>query len=462
MIFVKIFLLAAITMISFNENFSLMAQVTEADGVAKIIVLRGDVRAKDKAGQTFVVEKDMWLAEGTVLQSAEKSFCRLLFIDRSTMNLGPDSQMMIDEFPKDKAGIITLMKGQVRSNVTKDYMNISEKDQSKLFIKTKTAAMGVRGTDFQVNYNPRNENTALITFSGVVAMAQLDGTRALDHVRLEAAVSGDRAVQVRQGEFSGVTPTTTRATIPTKMNPVQLESLKQNQTGIIAPTKTEAGNENAQYRNPVPPGVNSKSFANDPRASATASVGSALGQELTQAMPAPAATDRVLPPAEGFFNAATGEYAPPAGSVIDLATVNIIPPPKGSAFDPISGTFNLPPEMGAVNPKTGSYDAPAGLKLNDAGVFVSATAPTSDGRTPASAQTAATVKAPVISSPLTQTVARTPDSTADRSAQVSMDQQISNLIQETQLKVERETQNAIEQTVIQTTTNATFRFNVRD
>ena len=58
--------------------------------------------------------------------------------------------MVVASFTKKKAGILNLIKGKLRSKVTKDYMNMSDKEKSKLFIVTKTAAMGVRGTEFQV------------------------------------------------------------------------------------------------------------------------------------------------------------------------------------------------------------------------------------------------------------------------------------------------------------------------
>lgn len=440
---------------------SLMANVSEDEGVAKVIVIRGSVKAQASDGSVFDVTKDMWLAKGTVLQSADKSFCRLLFIDRSTMNLGPDSQLKIDEFPTNEAGVITLMKGQVRSKVTKDYMKMDDKDKSKLFIKTKTAAMGVRGTDFQVNFNPANENTALITFSGAVAMAQLDAQAAqmaLDQTRLESVVSSDRAVMVREGEFSGVTSTTSRATIPTKINPVQFESLKTNETGVPEESASSAPKE--KYRNPVPPGVNAKAFANDPRENAAKEVAAATGVDPSAAAePAASVPSTGAAAPEGFFNAATGEYAPPAGSVIDLATVNIVPPPKGAAFDPISGTYTLPPELGGVNPETGLYEAPAGLKLTDQGTFVAVSAPEAGGRTPAS-QTSEPAPVPTLASPLVKTDA---DVKIDLETSLAVsDTDLQSLVDETQLEVEREIVNEREQELIQTTTNATFRFTVSD
>ena len=121
--------------------------------------------------------------------------------------------MKIKEFPKSDAGIIQLMKGQIRSKVTKDYMNMKDKNKSKLFIKTKTAAMGVRGTDFQVNYNPINEATSLVTFEGNVVMAQLTnlGEMAVTQNNLEQVVSSDQAVSVKKGQYSGASPKTPRA-----------------------------------------------------------------------------------------------------------------------------------------------------------------------------------------------------------------------------------------------------------
>jgi hypothetical protein len=457
-------------------NFA-QARVLQEDAVAQVIVLRGEVKGLDPDGVVFDIQKDMWLAEGTVLQSGERSMARLLFIDRSTMNLGPESQMKIDEFPRDKAGIITVMKGQVRSKVTKDYMNMDSDEKSKLFIKTKTAAMGVRGTDFQVNFNPNNENTALITFSGAVAMAQLDSNfdrQGLNQARLEASVSSDRAVMVREGEFSGVTSSTSRATVPTRISPVQFESLKQNDTGLPPEASQQESNgasDRAKYRSPLPPGVDSKSFANDPRQNAARAVGSAVGDTQAEAPAAansaPAASNSRAP--EGFFNASTGEYAPPAGSVVDLTTVNIVPPPKGAAFDPISQTFTLPPEFGGVNPKTGSYEAPEGLKLSDNGQFVVATDPQT-GRAPASESgAAAPTAAPAalnnaIASPVNTSTTDLATNSVDTMNAVIVGAELSNLVEETQLEVEQQVQENREQEIIQqsTTTNATFRFSVTE
>ena len=67
---------------------------------------------------------------------------------------------------KNEVGIITLLKGKIRSKVKKTKAH----SKNKFFVKTQNAALGVRGTDFQTIYNPENNVTNLLTFKGKVAM----------------------------------------------------------------------------------------------------------------------------------------------------------------------------------------------------------------------------------------------------------------------------------------------------
>lgn len=321
-------------------------------GVAKVIILRGQVKARLTNGTIIEVKADQSIPEGSVLQTAEKSFVKLIFIDKSQMNLGPNSQMIINSFPKKEAGIITLVKGQIRSQVTKDYMEIVDKSKSKLYIKTKTAAMGIRGTDFQVNFNPENQNTSLITFEGKVAMAHIDkGAREerFDQGKLERVVSSEKAVMVEHGQISAVNLNVAeRAMTPTLLGAKQIDALKENETGI----KESSEGDKKQFRNPLPPGADSAIFSNISPEMAKGSDNSPKGDP------------------NGFFNAKTGEYKLPAGSVIDLNTVNIIPPPANAVFDPNTKTYVVPESYGKIDKITGEYKAPEGLKLGTDGKFI--------------------------------------------------------------------------------------------
>ncbi len=343
-----------------------------ADGVAKVIILKGNVQATNNDGSTVKLKKGMWLKEGAVVVTQAKSFAKLLFIDKSSMNVGPNSEMKIKEFPKSDAGIIQLMKGQIRSKVTKDYMNMKDKNKSKLFIKTKTAAMGVRGTDFQVNYNPINEATSLVTFEGNVVMAQLTnlGDMAVTQNNLEQVVSSDQAVSVKKGQYSGASPKTPRATVPIKISPVQLNTLQATEVPGVSAAEansegegSKAGPKNApppppkNFRNVIPPGVDAKAFSNEAKeieGAMAETVGKAVVQEVKQEIAREVATIDAPPP-EGMVNPATGEIAPPAGGFIDLGTAQYVPPPPGSQFDPNAGVFIPPPSLGTVDPETGGF-----------------------------------------------------------------------------------------------------------
>ena len=332
-------------------SFSTMIYAEEA-GIAKVILLRGSVKAKFLDGKVIDVSVDQSIPEGAVLQTAEKSFVKLIFIDKSQMNLGPNSQMIINAFPKKEAGIITLVKGQIRSQVTKNYMEMEDKNKSKLYIKTKTAAMGIRGTDFQINFNPENQNTALITFEGKVAMAHIDKNEResnFDQRSLEKVVSSDKAVMVEHGQISAVNLNVgERAMTPTLLGTKQIDALKENETGL----KESNESDKKQFRNPLPPGADSTIFSN----------------VSTNIAPQSEKSPKSDP--NGFFNAKTGEYKLPAGSIIDLKTVNIIPPPINAVFDANSNTYTVPENFGKIDKTTGEYKAPDGLKLGADGKFI--------------------------------------------------------------------------------------------
>ena len=82
--------------------------------------------------------------------------------------------MVINKYPKDEPGLISLVNGKIRSQVSKDVLARAKDggDDTKLYIRTKSAAMGIRGTDLQVVFNPENNMTSLVTFEGEVVMAQ--------------------------------------------------------------------------------------------------------------------------------------------------------------------------------------------------------------------------------------------------------------------------------------------------
>ena len=373
-----------ITMILSVISFPLISSASNR--VAKVIILRGKVKKKE-SNKIVDLKKGMWLEEGAIVQTAPRSFCKLLFIDKSQMSLGPKSKMEIKAFPKDKPGIINLLNGQLRSKVTKNYMSMDKKSRSKLFIKTKTAAMGVRGTDFQVNFNRENMVTSLVTFEGAVAMAKFDDSiNQINQRALERIVSSKDAVIVTKGQYSGVDNAAPRVTPPTKINPTQLETLK-NTTGNVKQLSGEGKTVSApkkQFRNKLPPGVSAKTFANSGKSlekNISAVVGKAVVVQVKQEV---AKADHQDPKwAAVRLTQPKDLIAPKAGGYVDLKTALYIPPPAGSTFDANIGVFVPPAKIGTIDSATGAYIPPAGLILTAAGKFEQAPIDMS-GRAPAS------------------------------------------------------------------------------
>ncbi len=107
-------------------SFFALACSFAADKAARAIIVKGDVTFVVD-GKSEKVERNKWLPEGAEVITQKGSFAKLMFIDRSSINVGPESQMKIETFPQDKAGIISLVKGKIRSKVTKNYMDNKEK-----------------------------------------------------------------------------------------------------------------------------------------------------------------------------------------------------------------------------------------------------------------------------------------------------------------------------------------------
>lgn len=332
---------------------------------ATVVVLRGTA----KTGDGKALAEKQKVTPGTTVVTSARSFVRLLFPDNTQLNVGPDTTMKIETTKAGEASLVDLVGGQIRAKVVKDPMagQNGSPVKDKMVIKTKTAAMGVRGTDFNVSFNSKNFTTALITFEGNVAMAKI-GAGANPY----SALQGSSGVQsVGAGQFSGSNPDQALASIPVKISPSQLESLKGNADfqGL-----GEKSAKQSAMASPVPPGVDPKGFSSGSEQSLKDAVAKTVGESNLNAVIAEAQAKeppagKATAPAEGFFDKSTGEYAPRAGGFIDLSTGLYVPPPAGSSFDPNTGVFVPPLAMGSIS-ADGMYVPPKGVDLDPVNGFV--------------------------------------------------------------------------------------------
>jgi hypothetical protein len=317
--------------------------------VAVVKIIRGEVDVLT-LGKTTRLKVDDWVEDGATVKTAEKSFAKLIFVDKSQMNVGPNSEMKIEKFEGNDSGVIDLVKGQIRSQVTKDYLQMKDKDKSKIFIKTPNAVMGIRGTDFLITTNVKN--TAVFLFEGSVVLNRIDPRGVGSSAALENIVN--QGVRMAPGEFSVVQENRQQPTIPARMNIQQRENLEKNET--FDSRNPSSGNEEAK-KTVVPDGLSGKVVSNDT---------SALKTEVAQVAGAPvaAANDSAAADASGFVK---GDAIKPAnGSFVHVETGVIIPPGSDSIFDPNSNTFIAGPDSGKVG-SDGAYIPPKGMEITPDG-----------------------------------------------------------------------------------------------
>lgn len=336
-------------------------QVFASNYVAEVVKLRGDVTQLSPGALAAkrVNLGDKFLEDTSIL-TGPKSFVKLKYVDETEMNIGPDSKIVISEVKKDSGGIISLLKGQIRTQVQKD---AKKPEENKFFVKTRTAALGVRGTEFQTVFNPENKVTSLVTFEGKVAMAKFDEVKATQAASKEKEIVRDATtnevsieetskgsvsekdvlnkalkskdtVLVPEGLYSGTSENLVKASIPVKISPVQLNVLYKNE---------ELSDKDS--------GIKAKEITKDDLSKV----------EVKQA-------EQTAPP-EGFFNPKTGDFAPKAGGFLDLKTGLYIAPDASSEFDKKSGVY-VAQNVGQIDADTGQYVPPQGLTLDAKKGFV--------------------------------------------------------------------------------------------
>lgn len=135
----------------------------------EVKLVRGKVTASFKNLESFDIGIGDYLFEGTKLSSFKDSFAKLVFEDGSIVTIGAETEIILKRARLDAPSLIHLIKGELKATVTKrDFENL----KSSFFVTTKTAALGVRGTEFYVSVT-ENE-TELYVKEGSVVSRSID------------------------------------------------------------------------------------------------------------------------------------------------------------------------------------------------------------------------------------------------------------------------------------------------
>ncbi len=317
------------------------SKIWSSETIAEAVIVRGKVTVLELGElQAKVVKKGTKFKKDASILTGPRSFIRIKFKDQSLASLGPKSKMVVNQVGKRKTGLISLIKGKLRTKVIKKGTKLTkEKNSHTLFIKTTTASLGVRGTDFQVVYNSKNKVTSLLTYEGEVQISKNKVRKKSLKSKTEAeileeqtkemekALNSKESVTVPRGQFSGVTPKLKKTTLPVKISPKQFTLLYKNDE-LKKPEELK--------------GISKKDY---------------IAQADQKA------------PLEGVSSQKTGDFAPRSGGFLDLETGLYVAPGKKSQLNKKLGVYE-DKSIGSLSSKTGKYIPPKGLKLDAEKGFV--------------------------------------------------------------------------------------------
>lgn len=155
------------------------------------------------------------IIEDTSILTQDKTYMRIAFEDGSKMSIGPSSKVVISKMKKNETKVWAFLKGNIRTHMQTKSTKSPSGDY-KYMVKTKTAALGVRGTTFMSIYNPINEQSSIVTIEGEVDLGD---------------PKSEKIVRVPQGSFAGINSSKKEPEQAQKINPKQFSMLAHKDPG---------------------------------------------------------------------------------------------------------------------------------------------------------------------------------------------------------------------------------------
>ncbi len=305
--------------------------------VAKSQMVRGSVTILPPGAlEAHQLQKGEKIKKDSSIVTAKRSLAIVMMTNNSKLTIGPNSKIIISPFSTQKSGVVGLLTGVIRADVKKDAM----KKGNKLFIKTRTAAMGVRGTSFQASFNSKNKTTSLLTFSGKVAMAKIvvqkksvvKGSKVVTNeiVEMEKVLNKKQTVLVSTGQYASSVTGKTKHVAAVRISPKQFTLIKLDKSFGLAKKK--------------------------------------ISQKILK--------KEIEKTKEEFTQIRKQEKRSPIkemkdGGYVDFKSGFYIPPTKKVSFDKASDNSKILREIGSVN-GNGEYIPPTGMILDESKGFVAA------------------------------------------------------------------------------------------
>jgi len=328
-----------------------------ADNI-QVSLVRGKVKFINSSKEESIVTKGMVIESNGMIQTEAKSFVRLSFKDGSLLNIGPKSLMALNHQLSHKPKLIEMIRGQVRGMINPKTKPEKGYDH-KMIVKTRSASIGVRGTDFVVIYNDKNLVTSNITLKGEVDLFKKTDEEIYNSLReewdekdhfsdlgqsdeligIEEDLRHHKTKRIPIGHFSGAFPSYEGAHRAIKISDQQLLALSEN--------KSLKSNDGKRPKDILSTGI-------------------ALGENQkisnSDLIPEPMKNDHIEQ--DNYNSKDSNNIGIKDGGYVDLNTGIYIAPPEGSPRDDKSGKFVMPDDLGGIDPKTGEYFPPRGVLLD--------------------------------------------------------------------------------------------------
>ena len=207
--------------------FASFSKALAEESYGLLMIVKGQVQvAKAKAQPAGAKVGSKVYPQDTII-TGKDSRAKIVMSDRNIINVLPETKIRIDQYindTKEKNVRLSLLEGKVRTNVEQKYDN----NENKFEIKTPSAVVGVRGTQFLTSFQKSKNTTGVTTFRGEVIFRGYD----------KLSEKQTEAVLVKRGETSenieGQKPGS-----PVKMSPTDLKRIE----GDTAVKKDDKGDQ---------------------------------------------------------------------------------------------------------------------------------------------------------------------------------------------------------------------------
>nr|WP_321267826.1 FecR family protein [uncultured Sulfurimonas sp.] len=168
-----------------------------ANNVATVTGLNGKASVQRDAGELDLNLGDK-LQEKDVIHTKDKTKVQIIFKDETIITIGKNSTFAINEYlfddNKEPVAKFGMLKGAMRAITGK----IGKVAPDKFSVKTKTATMGIRGTNFSILVGEDGSYNAYCTFGAI--SVSIDGAEHVVQQGFFISISPDGKVEIK--EFS--------------------------------------------------------------------------------------------------------------------------------------------------------------------------------------------------------------------------------------------------------------------